>query len=416
MLALAHALDARGHSACLLGPPDFVDEAAHFGVEYRSYGRSMEAFLAENSRVLGDDVIKLARAACRFMDDELLLQFEHTRRAAREGVDVVLGAGMMFAAASVADAEKLPYRYVAYTPDAIPSRFHAPMTCPYRGLSPWLNRILWRIFSAVNVALLRKPINQHRAALGLPAIEDVTGYLFPRERMLLAADPTIGPWPADATDATPPTGAWLLSDGRGLGAELEAFLEAGEPPVYVGFGSMADSDPSRTTAIIADAVGRVGCRAVLAAGWAKLGGADLGPRIRVIGSVPHAALFPRVAAVVHHGGAGTSHAAARAGVPQIVVPHLLDQFGWAARLHERGLAPPPFRRSQLRADRLAASIRACLTDEAMRARATRVRTESRAFDGLATTIALLEGLVPSKSARPKALHASSHGAGAPRAA
>src|SRR5207248_1968448 len=139
-------------------------------------------------------------------------------------------------------------------------------------------------------------------------------------------------WPADLPDATPPTGSWQLDDTRPLDPGLEQFLGAGETPVYIGFGSMVDPDPEGTNAIIAEAIERVGCRAIVSSGWAGLGQREPHPRIHVIGPTPHAALFPRVAAVVHHGGAGTTHAAALAGVPQVIVPHLLDQFGWAHRI------------------------------------------------------------------------------------
>jgi len=111
-----------------------------------------------------------------------------------------------------------------------------------------------------------------------------------------------------------------------LPEKLEAFLDAGEPPVYVGFGSMTDPDPAAATRVVLEAVARAGVRAVLSRGWAGLGGVPLPSEVMEIGPVSHASLFARVAAVVHHGGAGTTTTAARAGAPQILVPHILDQF------------------------------------------------------------------------------------------
>jgi vancomycin aglycone glucosyltransferase len=119
--------------------------------------------------------------------------------------------------------------------------------------------------------------------------------------------------------------------------KLEAFLEQGEPPVYIGFGSMTDPNPRITTRAVLAGVTDAGCRAVLSEGWAGLGGGGLPEHVMVVGSVPHASLFRRVAAVVHHGGAGTTTMAARAGVPQIVVPHVLDQYYWAERVSRLGV-------------------------------------------------------------------------------
>ncbi len=410
MLALAVALNRARHAVTLVGPPNFVREAAHFGADYRPFGRDTETLLTDNRREVGDNPIRMIRVLRRIVGEDLRAQFECVKEAAK-GADVVLAGGMMFAAASVADAMKIPYRYVAYTPDAIPSSFHAPMSTSRRTLPRWLNRLAWWAFGATGNWLMKKIANEQRAELGLAPLDATLSYFFPRDRVLLAADPSLVGWPPDLAHASLPTGAWVLPDRRELGAELEAFLDAGEPPVYIGFGSMVDSDPQRTTALVADAVGRLGCRAIIASGWAKLGGADLGPHICTTGAVPHDALFRRVRAVVHHGGAGTCHAAARAGAPQVVVPHLLDQFGWAHRIHERGLSPRPFKRSALNANRLAASLHACLTDAGMRERAARVRDATLAHDGVAETIALLERLVnaPRPSMRPPSRAASADG-------
>jgi vancomycin aglycone glucosyltransferase len=407
MLALALALKQRRHTPTLLGPPNFAGEAAHFGVDYRPFGRDTEKFLTESRSDLGANPVRMVRVLRRVIAEDLDAQFVAVRDAAK-GADCIVAGGMMFAAASIAEAMKVPYRYVAYTPDVIRSSVTAPLGCPQRTLPPWLNRIAWELTRAVIDWLMRKTSNAQRVELGLAPLDRCLPHFFPGDRTLLAADPALVEWPPDLASATPPTGVWLLPDGRELGAELEAFLDAGDPPVYFGFGSMVDPDPRRTTELIASAVKRLGCRAIISSGWAKLGGVDLGPRILAIGSVPHAKLFPRVAAIVHHGGAGTSHAATRAGAPQVVIPHILDQFGWAHRIHQRGLSPRPFRRAALNAERLVASLHACLTDVAMRERAASVRDQSVSYDGVTATVALLERLV--SEARPSQLPPPPHGA------
>ena len=164
-------------------------------------------------------------------------------------------------------------------------------------------------------------------------------------------------------------GYLLPKDETPLPPKLESFLQAGPPPVFLGFGSMVDSDPAGTTRLLLDAVERVGCRAILARGWAGLGEGPLPESVYGAGPLPHASLFPRVAAVVHHGGAGTTTTVARSGVPQIIVPHLLDQHYWGHRTHLLGVAPPPLPRVKLTAERLAELISASLENELLTDRA-----------------------------------------------
>jgi UDP:flavonoid glycosyltransferase YjiC (YdhE family) len=149
---------------------------------------------------------------------------------------------------------------------------------------------------------------------------------------------------------------------------VQTFLSDGEPPVYIGFGSMPSDDPERQTRVLADAVEIAGCRALVSAGWAGLGQGLTSPSMLTIGPVNHSLLFPRMAAVVHHGGAGTVAAAARAGVPQVVAPHIFDQFYWSRRVHEVGLGPPPLPVC-FTARQLADALREALASSAIRERA-----------------------------------------------
>jgi vancomycin aglycone glucosyltransferase len=155
------------------------------------------------------------------------------------------------------------------------------------------------------------------------------------DRPWLAADPTLAPWPDPADQAVFQTGAWILPDARALSPELETFLDAGEPPVYFGFGSTrAPQDLSQVMVQTARALGR---RAIVSRGWADLSLVDNEPDCLAIGEVNLQALFKRVAAVVHHGGSGTTTAAALAGAPQVVIPQHYDQHYWAQRVHQLGI-------------------------------------------------------------------------------
>jgi len=390
LLALALGLVRRGHRATLVAPPDFAEEAREFGIAFHPMGLSIRGMLEEHREKLGANPFAIIRAAKRDAARDVAHQFEAVREAAR-GADAIMAAGIMWGASSVAEAYKLPYWYLAYAPEAIASDHHPPVFIPFGGLPRFANRLGWRVFGSLVEWVVREPINRQRALLDLAPLDAAIAHSFAEPRAVLAADPDIAPWPADVGGAASPTGWLSLPDHRELGEPLRAFLEAGPPPIYFGFGSMVDRNSLRTTALVIEAARAVKRRALISAGWAGLGSNEcLGSDVLVIGSVPHAKLFSRVAAVVHHGGAGTTHAATRAGVPQIVVPHLLDQFCWARRVARLGLGPKPLPRWQLSTRRLIARLEACFADRAIPLRATDLAARAARHDGVANLVRFLE--------------------------
>jgi len=251
---------------------------------------------------------------------------------------LVAGMALQFALHSVAEQMGIPYIYAAWCPIALPSPHHAPPPLPSRAQPPRDgtadNRTLWTQDARLWNDHWAAAINSHREAAGLAPVSDVRSHIF-TGRPWLAADPTLAPWPEAADLDVVQTGAWIRSDQRQLSRDLEAFLDAGEPPVYFGFGSMrAPQDASQATVKAARAVGR---RAIVSRGWAGVTLPDNGPDCLSIGEANLQALFRRVAAVVHHGGAGTTTVAAQAGAPQVVVPQMYDQHYWAKRVHDLGI-------------------------------------------------------------------------------
>jgi vancomycin aglycone glucosyltransferase len=231
-----------------------------------------------------------------------------------------------------------------------------------------VNRLLWATLVPALSGLIGIEINKHRQRLGLPKQSDFYRTLL-SERPVLCADPALAQAPADSPVAVDRIGYLQPQTSEPLPPKLETFLASGPPPVYLGFGSMTDPDPGGTTALIVDAVTRAGCRAIVSAGWAGLGEGPLPEAVYPTGPVDHKRLFPRMAAVVHHGGAGTTTTAARAGVPQIVIPHGVDQYYWAARLHSLGVAPPPLPRGKLSAEVLGDALAATVDNELAASRA-----------------------------------------------
>ncbi|HVN39752.1 MAG TPA: nucleotide disphospho-sugar-binding domain-containing protein, partial [Myxococcota bacterium] len=305
-------------------------------------------------------------AARDYLASNVVTQFRELETAAR-GADWILAAGVQLSAASIAQAGGSRYRYVAYCPSVLRSRLQTPFVVPRAELRPWLNRLAWwftlRLFST-----LRGVVDRERARLGLAPERDLYA-LLRGEAPALAAEDLLARVAPDLEHQVRVVGCLHPFEEEPLPAKLEHFLASGEPPVYVGFGSMTDPDPAASTRLVLDAIAGAGVRAVLSAGWAGLGDAPLPESVTVVGSVPHAALFRRVAAVVHHGGAGTTTTAARAGAPQIVVPHVLDQFHWGRRIERLGLGPPAMPRRGLTAARLAQAIAAVRDNDVVAERA-----------------------------------------------
>ncbi|NUW44533.1 glycosyltransferase [Nonomuraea rhodomycinica] len=190
------------------------------------------------------------------------------------------------------------------------------------------------------------------------------------------------------------TGFWYLPAPEAWtpSAELQVFLADGPPPVYLGFGSMAGTDPRRVGRIVREAIRLAGVRAVLASGWGGLQLDDLPDDVLLLDQAPHDWLFPRTAAVVHHGGAGTTAAALAAGRPQVVCPFVADQPFWAARMHAAGVAPRPQPQRRLTPEGLAAAITLATGDAGMGHRARSLGERVRAEDGARRAVGILESL------------------------
>ncbi|MGK3965520.1 glycosyltransferase [Sorangium sp. So ce118] len=244
---------------------------------------------------------------------------------------------------------------------------------------------VWRWYGGVT--------NRVRKQLGLPP-QDRRGYMAALRRMLAVHGYSahVVPHPPDWPAGFHTTGYWFLDEGEGYRPPeaLERFLAAGEPPVAVGFGSMTSHDPGATTRLLVDAVARSGQRAVLLSGWAGLGGMALPDSILRIDAAPHDWLYPRVAAAVIHGGAGTVAACLRAGRPAVVVPHLADQLFWGRRVEELGVGPRAIPRPRLSTEALADAIRDAATDAGMRQRAEELGRKIRGEHGVATAVGHIE--------------------------
>ena len=212
--------------------------------------------------------------------------------------------------------------------------------------------------------------------------------------MLHAVSPGVLPRPTDWPATAKVTGYWFAAPPLATvsvepGLDAPASAGSDEPLVFVGFGSMAGPDPLATTQLVVQALRMAGVHGVLARGWGGLREAPP-PDVFLAGEVPHEVVFPRVAVIVHHGGAGTTAAAVRAGRPQVVCPFVGDQPFWGRRMRQLGVAPEPIDQRRLSAPRLAAAIREAIDEPAMIGAARQLGDQVRAENGVATAVAVLE--------------------------
>lgn len=366
---LGAELLARGHEVRLVSRPDFA-ETAPAGAEFRGIGPPIRRFTARHAGAFQKMGWAFARASGAYREECFRVQCQELP-AALTGCDLAIGAGMVLGAPSVAEHLGIPYRLVLYCPALLPDPENAPAFFPRAGTSRAVNRALWAFILGPFDRWLRGPLNRERRRLGLAPVRRTMPHLL-GERPVLCADVSLGPAPASWRDRSQPLPYLLPKTGAtALPEKLEAFLDAGEAPLYLGFGSMPDPRAAETTRMVLEAVESTGRRALISQGWAGFGDTALPAWVELVGDVPHELLFPRVAAVVHHGGAGTTTSAARAGVPQLAMPHVLDQYYWGHRIHALGLGPAPLPRARLRPDRLGVALRGLLEAEWLFERAAR---------------------------------------------
>lgn len=399
-IALAKGLRRLGHETALLAPGEYGDLAREHQLEIQPLSGCVQDIVksdAMGALLEKGRFIQIMRHARRQLEDASP-RWAREGLAACEGCDVLIsGLGGLYLAAALAEALGKPLVQAYLSPFTPTSAFPGVLLPPrlavlgggFNRLSHHLVRqVMWRMLRQSD-ALVRKELRLPPCSLLGPYSRPVmangrTAYGFSRHLTPRPRD-----WDASVTVA----GYWFLEEGASWTPPrpLAEFLEGGEAPVYIGFGSMHARNREALGEIILGAVRESGVRAVVHAG-------SLGPEagaapdhVHVVDAVPHSWLFPRMAAVVHHGGAGTTGAGARAGRPALVVPFFGDQPFWGARIAAMKLGPPPLPRRALRKEALARSLRRLVEDETYRMNARELGESVRLEDGVRAVHDLLTG-------------------------
>jgi vancomycin aglycone glucosyltransferase len=361
LLALALELKKLGHEASLCVAPNFKEWIESYGVTCIPIGPDLKKLTG--GTMPSKPVTPSKEQRKQLAAGTVRAQFQVLGEAVRDCDLIVAATALQIAARSIAETRKIPYVFAVYSPAVLPSPQYPPpnfgrqhsQTLP--GIA---NRFLWMRDEQSFNEMFRETFNDEREKAGLPPVGSVRPYMF-TDRPWLAADPALGPASPAAGKDIVQTGAWMLPDGAELPDELEEFLAKGAPPVYFGFGSMRTSEQS--SGVVIEAARALGMRAILSQGWADLSLKDAGADCISIGEVNHAKLFPRVAAIVHHGGAGTTTTSARAGRPQVIVPHNYDQYYWARRVQVLGVGVQGPILERLSVDAITRALRECFQPE-----------------------------------------------------
>lgn len=411
--ALGRGLKRAGHEVRLATSANFQGLVTRAGLEFAPLTADYEKLMLSDPEMInnGMNVVKVARIMRGHLS-EMASHWAEEGRAAAAGAELLIGAGpATILVASLSDALGIPCVQAQLQP-MTPCSDIPPMMLPppkfkipgivNLGLYHALRMFTWKVLSPAINGILRKDLGLAPYSWRGPY------YCGPetRRRVLYGYSSVILPHSRDWTDNQRVTGYWFLdeADEWQPPEDLVRFLDAGPKPVYIGFGSMLSNDAERITRIVLAAVKQVGCRAILATGWGgmKTDEAAKDENIFVLQQAPHDWLFPRCEVAVHHGGAGTTTAAARAGIPSVIMPFITEQAFWSDRLQRLGTAPPYLDRKTVTASQMAKAI-AKAREPAMIRRAAEVGVQVAAERGIDNAIRQLADwglLSPAREAPP----------------
>ncbi|MDJ0573257.1 MAG: glycosyltransferase [Pleurocapsa sp. MO_192.B19] len=335
-------------------------------------------------------LLKKAKALNR----EMLKDAWNAAQAAQP--DIIIFHPKILAGSHIAEKLNIPAIMAVLVPAIVPTAESVAIGFPNLNLGFWYNKLSYwvlhqgyRMYDDVVNEFRQNVLGLGKLPKSISPIQMSNGQPLP---ILHGYSERVSPRPRDWSSTVNITGYWFLEsrDDYHPPAELIDFLEAGEAPVYVGFGSMAGRNPQRITNIVVAALQQAKVRGIIATGWGGLDPHHLPKTIFKIDSVPHDWLFPRMSAVIHHGGAGTTAAGLRPGIPTIVCPFLIDQPYWGERVYALGVGSKPIPQKQLTAEKLANAIREVTTNPEIRAKAETLGEKLRNEDGISKAIAIIE--------------------------
>lgn len=397
-ILLGRALQRAGYQVLLAAPENYADFVQRHALQFHPLRGDVQQIMAsETGRGFMENgsanLIKQIRTM-RTMIGPIALQMAQDALEACRDSQALISLGVFAPiASSIVELLGIPLINVEPTP-LLPTRaFPAPGWPVQRNLGGLHNRLSGIAMLQVIWQWYGPFINGFRKRFGLPPYTSSSFYHLLRTTLLLGAySPRVIPHPPDWPESAYITGYWFPDEPTEWQPpdQLKAFLEAGDPPVYVGFGSMAGRNPEKTARLVLEALGISGQRGLLFTGWGGMRAIQVPDNVFVIDSAPHNWVFPRMAAVVHHGGAGTTAEGLRAGIPSVILPYMVDQPFWGKRVEALGVGPEPIPRKKLTAERLAQAIQTAVKRPAIKQRAASLGQAIRSEDGLSNAVSKVE--------------------------
>lgn len=396
-VVLGQALKATGHEVQVIASPGYEAWVRERGLDYAPLSADVNTFSKENAHIMDQGVFQQLRTASKVLNPIMVQMGLEVLEATRDSdvlMTVEFGMALLFDILRVNNLQAItlnpaPLNPTSAFPSAMPP---APSWFPFQG---GYNRFSYWFVERMGWMVLAGPRNQIAKQLGLPksTFKDFRAFLA-KTPALTTVSKHVVECPADWPEHYQITG-YLFDDDPAWTPpqDLVDFLAAGDKPVYIGFGSMPDSQPETTTGTLIEAVQQTGKRAVILTGWAGFGTRNAPDNIYFLKYAPHSWLFPQMAGVVHHGGAGTTAAALRAGVPSMIVAHMGDQPYWGQRVFDLGVGAAPLRRHTLTTEKLAEGITTLVTDRQMRQEAARLGEHLQSETGVANAVAAVKSIV-----------------------
>ncbi len=403
MVLMAREFQRAGYDVCVCGSSEFSGIASDFGVPFEGYPHNYSNLYLENQR---PGYIHNIRENIRHQQMLFQGEFDLLSRIAPD-YDVLINFLAEIFVPSVAEAHGLPNIKLYTFPVLRCDRYAPPAGLPFVTENKHINRLQWwaAVFSARHLFSYNDTVNRLRAQLNLPPAGDLLTDNAKCDHMMIGLYEELMP-PCPTWDRIDHTyiGPCIPSDDAQLPAELEAFLGRGTQPIYIGFGSMRHANADELTQTILKAVRDVGVRVVLAAATSKIGsGLEDRDDVHLLTEypIPHHILFPRLKAAIHHGSWITTHLAARAGIPQLVLPQASDQYQWADRVSKAGLGPKGVDMNRLKPHKLSAAIAKLVSREDYAVNANELADRVCAIDGPKNAVALFERIKGGLEARKR---------------
>ena len=388
VLALVVGFQEHGHEVCVCAPPKNQKLFDKYSITYYEMGIRFEDAMSERSEQIKKGALARVKAYKEIVAEDMKDEASVMLRVAKDA-DMIITGGSLFVGKLVAEYLNIPYKLMipcmmALETNAMP----ASIVRGHLNMPRFVNWLTWKVAKAGFNGMMGKQVNENRESLGLKKVKNVYDFLF--NDAIVATNPIITQIPDDVHATVMQTSFLELKDKEEIPDDLLNFIEQSpKPPIYIGFGSQSNLSSDKIKKVIIHAVNEWNYRFIVSEAWADIREHVKSENVFVCHYVPFGKLFPKLGLVIHHGGAGTFHLAAKAGVPQIVFPHdAFDQFYHQKRAWELHIGPKPI--DKITEEKLAEAIKYCMEDPTVKKSVKEVAEALRKGNGVEEIIQYTE--------------------------